>query len=154
MSHEIGEKKLGDLPDDGRRDEEAKNRTELEAIRDFCRTLPPDLGNRLLNDFMELQTRNSRRGQIAFCIDKSEAVLQSLLYEADGRGGNLTNKAITSKISEQDAYYMRMTKSSALVDNWAAHFLDKAKGMECLPVFEEILRAAVENVRGKWFDWR
>lgn len=153
LHHETGEGKIGDLPDDGRRDEAEKNRIELEALKAYSQTLPPDLGQDLVIDFMEFQSKISQRGQVTYCIDKIEAVFQGLLYEMEGRGGDMQNKAKAWKVSEQDQKYMVQTGTTRLVDNWAAHFLDKIKDLPCAPLFIEILRSAVEDVRGEWFDW-
>ena len=153
MHHEVGEGEIGDLPDDGNRDEAAKNRAELEAMKAYCITLPKDFGRDLLIDFMELQSRMLRRAQWVYLADKLEAVLQGLIYERDGRGGSFDMKAMITKVSDQDQHYIQRTGSIKLVDNWAAHFMDHARDMECAAVFLEVLRAAVEDVREEWFSW-
>lgn len=151
--HELGEIGIGDLPDDGSHDQNAKDAAELGAMRAYCDDLPSDLGWKLLVNFMEFQTKTSSRGQVCYCIDKLEAVLQGLLYETEGRVGDLAKKRTTGEISERDKAYIQRTGTTRLVDCWGAHFLDVTAGLCGSTVCAEILRAGVETVRGKWFDW-
>lgn len=154
LKHEVGEGEIGDIPDDGRRDEVRKNNDELGAMVRYVEGLPPQYGMRVLCDFVEFQSKSSRLAQIAYCIDKVETVLQCVLYEQDGRDQGCASETLIQSLSEQDRKYMQKTGSTRIVDNWSAHFLDLIQDFECAPVFVEILRAAVEDVRGEWFTWR
>lgn len=153
LCHEVGESDSGDIPDDGRRDELAKNQAELRAMTNYCQDLPTNYAMAAIHDFTKFQSRSSELAQVVYCIDKIEAVLQGLIYEQDGRGGDMTSEAIVQSLSEQDQMYMKRTGSTSLVDNWSAHFFDHSRGFRCAPLFRKILRAAVEDVRGEWFAW-
>lgn len=146
--HEIGENIIGDLADDGRRDEAAKNRIEAAAMEKYCANLPDPFGQNLNASFRELQQKDSEAGQIVFCADKNEAPLQGLIYEAEGRRGD-----VIYRMSEQDRRFAEITGTTSLVDIWACHVLQLTRGMYGAEIFEGILRAAVIDVRGKWFDW-
>lgn len=153
LHHELGEAEIGDLPDDGRRDETQKDKAELSAVMCYCQKLPGEYGAALTFDFVKFQQRCSKLAQAIYCIDKIEAVLQGLIFEQDDRGDLDGSPEIVESLSEQDKRYMRQTGSKKLVDNFGAHFLDLIQGFECAPVFRAILRAAVEDVRGEWFAW-
>lgn len=150
LIHEVGERKFGDIPDDGNRDEERKNRLELEAVTDILKGLPEDLAEKVRFDFMAMQMRSSKLGQFLYCADKVEAVLQGLIYEDEGRGGDLK---IKKDWTSQDRRGSETTGSTALADVWAVHFLEVTSKMYAQKLFIGILRAAVEDVRGEWFAW-
>lgn len=153
LRHEVGESEIGDIPDDGRRNETQKNNDELRVMMQYSRNLPTKYGMRMLSDFIDFQNKSSGLAQLAYCIDKGETVLQCVLYEQDGRDGACADEELRKNLSEQDRKYMRQTGSTRIVDNWGAHYLDLIREFECAPVFVGILRAAVEDVRGEWFTW-
>lgn len=154
LCHEVGEAETGDIPDDGRRNELQKDQAELEAMTRYCRNFSLSYEMEAVHDFIEFQNKSSPFAQVVYCIDKLEAVLQGLIYEQDGRGGDLSdNAAVVESLSEQDKLYMSRTGSMMLVDNWSAHFFDLVRGFKCAPTFVKILQAAVEDVRGEWFAW-
>lgn len=153
LRHEVGEGEIGDLPDDGRRDEARKDKMELLAMMRFCQELPREHGPAIVRDFTKFQQRSSELAQVIYCVDKIEAVLQGLIYEQDGRGDLSRKPEVAESLSEQDKYYMQQTGSKRLVDNWSAHFFDLTREFRYAPVFRAILRAAVEDVRGEWFAW-
>lgn len=152
LKHEVGESKIGDIPEDGRYNEAQKNNDELQAMMQYSKSLPTRYGPRLLGDFINFQNKSSWLTQVVYCVDKLEAVLQCLLYEQDGREVCVSEESSAS-LSEQDRAYMRCTGSTRIADNWGAHCLDLIRDFECAPVFRAILRAAVEDVRGEWFAW-
>lgn len=153
LKHEVGESEIGDIPDDGRRNETQKNDAELRAMMRYGESLPAPYGIQILRDFIDFQNKRSALMQLAYCIDKGETVLQCVLYEQDGRDTACVDEALLQSLSEQDRRYMQKTGSTRIVDNWSAHYLDLIQGFWCAPMFTEILRAAVEDVRGEWFPW-
>ena len=152
LKHEVGESEIGDIPDDGRRDETQKNKAELGAMTRYSQSLLPKYRMRLLGDFLDFQNKSTELAQILYCIDKGETVLQCVLYEQEGFDA-CTDEMLLKSLSEQDWEYMRKTGSTRIVDNWSAHYLDLIRGFKCAPVFVGILRAAVEETRGEWFAW-
>lgn len=153
LKHEVGESEIGDIPDDGRRNEMQKNESELRAMMQYAETLPAPYSVQMLHDFMDFQNKRSTLAQMAYCIDKGETVLQCVLYEQDGRDVVCADEAMLQGLSEQDRKYMQKTGTTRIVDNWSAHYLDLIQDFWCAPIFVGILRAAVEDVRGEWFPW-
>ena len=135
LLHEVGETEIGDIPDDGSRNEAEKiTRERQDAL-------------------IEFQDLTTRRGRVLYCLDKVEALLQGLRYERDGRGGDVRNKEAMMCLSAQDQRGIERSQSTRLVDIWAAHYLDKTAAMPEARVFNELLKAAVIEVRGEWFSW-
>lgn len=151
--HEIGEVELGDLPDDGTRNEQQKCQAERAAVERYVRDLPAPFGAELAMFFIEFQHRSTRRGRILYGLDKLEAVLQGLIYEREGRGGHSLNKSRRRKLSAQDRQNIADTGSPKLADIWAVHFMERILATPEEPVFLEVLEAAVRDVRGEWFPW-
>ena len=153
LLHEIGEIVVGDIPDDGRRDEAGKKERELQVVMQFVKDLPSPHDTSLMLAFLELQDRSPRLGRLLHGLDKLEAVLQGLIYEKEGHGGDILNKALQIQLSRQDHENMQRSASTRLVDIWAVHFLDIIQGTPEAPLLRRILRAAVLDVRGEWFSW-
>lgn len=153
MHHEAGETIIGDIPDDGNRNEKAKDQQELTVIHNLFATLPSDQANTLETLFIQFQNRSTPVTQVAYAIDKLETIFQGLIYERDGHPGDFQRKLAAHVISSQDQYYIEITGTTSLVDNWSAHFFDKIKSFACAPFFTGLLRVAVEDVRGEWFTW-
>lgn len=171
LLHEMGETVIGDIPDDGRRDEAKKTTKERQIVLQFVKNMPEPHGTNLIDAFIEFQDRTTRRGRLLYGLDKLEAVLQGLIYEKEGRGGDIRNKAAQLRLSEQnresvrrasstwsclsdrDRENMERAHSTRLVDIWSVHFLELIQGMPEAPVLRRILKAAVLDVRGEWFDW-
>lgn len=153
LVHEIGETELGDIPDDGLRDENKKRAIEHEVLQGLISDLPPFFRRRILIGFTELQARTTERGRIMYCLDKLETILQGLIYESEGRGGDYHYKMKQRRISQQDRNNIRDTGSCKLVDIWSKHFLEKIADFPEAPIFTDILRAAVVDIRGEWFSW-
>ena len=153
LVHEAGERIFGDIPDDGNRDEARKNQVELQAVRELVAELPAEVAARIGTIFMEMQQRSSRLGQFLYCAGKVEAILQGLIYESEGRGGDISVKMAVVDLSQQDKRGIERSNSKMLVDIWSVHFFDVTKNMYASEIFTGILRAAMEDVRGAWFAW-
>lgn len=152
-AHEIGEVLIGDIPDDGQRDEALKIKQEKAAVAKFAEALPEVVRADLLKFFDEFDDKSSKRGRILYCADKIEAVLQGLLYESKGLVGDIRCKEHIVKLSEQDQRGVAKSGSFRLADIWAVHFVEKVRKYPEAEIFLEILDVAVHDVRGEGFAW-
>ena len=148
--HELGEIATGDIPDDGNRNEREKDRIERLKIRNYLSKLPEPYRSQGELIFDEFQKRNTSFGQILYCIDKTEAILQGLVYENHGRPGILKNKPI---VSTNDIIYAQKTNSFSLVDIFALSFFEKAKEYTNIVFFGKLIKTATIDVRGMPFEW-
>lgn len=153
LLHEVGETEIGDIPDDGSRNEAEKITRERQVMMRFVSDLPGPYGSQLMDALIEFQDLTTRRGRVLYCLDKVETLLQGLRYERDGRGGDARNKEAMMRLSAQDQRGIERSQSTRLVDVWTAHYLDKTAVMPEARVFNELLKAAVIEVRGEWFSW-
>lgn len=148
--HEIGEIETGDIPDDGNRNENEKDRIEMLKIKDYLSKLPEPYRSQGELIFEEFQKRNTTFGQILYCIDKTEAILQGLVYEKHGHPGILKNKPI---VSVSDRIYAKKTDSTSLVDIFALSFFIKSKDYTDVLFFSKLIETAITDVRGHSFTW-
>lgn len=148
--HELGEILTGDIPDDGNRNEQEKDCIEKQAISNFLSNLPEPYRSKGELLFEDFQKRSTTFGQILYCIDKTEAVLQGLVYEKSGHPGLLTFK---TNCSPADKEYAKKTSSNNLVDIFALSFFEKAKNYTNAIFFAKLIDVAVRNVRGRPFVW-
>ena len=155
--HEIGEFEYGDVPDDGKRDENKKNSSELIAFSDYFAEFPLDVSEPIIFNFIDFQQKNtSRFAQISYLGDKLEAILQAIIYESNGQSGSYDSEPLLEYgASESDQKLRELTGSTSMVDIFAAQFLLNSRFFdeEIRDVFINILRAAVIDLRGQWFPW-
>ena len=159
-THDTGEAVSGDIPDDGNRDEAKKDREEFAFLEWlFSRKTP--FGQkvfgfeRLVKNFRNFQTKLSIESRYAYCIDKTDAILQGLIYEYEGFPGDVTYKRVRGRLSVRDEETLRITGSSNLVDNWAESCrpnLEKADPTGAINFFVNFINVAIAYVRSDEFN--
>lgn len=157
MIHEIGELETGDIPDDGIRDEKKKLAIEQGIVCGYLRnSIPSTQVCNFYDIFEDMNEYRTVRGRTLHFLDKLEAVLQALIYEAEGNPGHTTHRKEKYGIySRKDAQQMENTETDVITDNWAWSLFDsmRQKNYEFAEVIREIVNQAVKDVRGKYFDW-
>lgn len=152
--HELGENEGGDIPDDGTRDEQKKDAEELEYVKKYLSNWHEVHANQVLSAFIEMQQKSTELGRFIYCIDKTEALLQNLIYESEGRPATFSAKLeSTGFLSDRDREEMKIADSDKTSDGWAWGFRNRYGNIEYFDIFFNIVRAAVCDVRGKDFDW-
>ena len=155
--HDLGESKAGDKPDDGSTSKDEKVSAELEEFIRKVQYLPSYIQEQLIRDFVMFEhadfacweEESKRVMQFAKLCDKVDAPLAALLFEKQGRKGDLNYKLKNfGSITEQDQNYIDQMHESSQAAVWTAHMLDKFRDYENLDLFAEIVVAACRDVRG------
>lgn len=137
LLHEIGERVINDVPDDGSRDNAEKDKIELQLMDRFTDDLVPEAKHKTMSLFKSFQ----RCDNFAYLMDKFHFVMKQLWCCSHGIIGRMSDKAAQGKLSEQDLMFMDLTDSDLAVINTAAHFLAITKGIAgrevCIKVLEE-----------------
>jgi len=153
LCHDVGEVAMGDVPDDGSEEHNAKLEKERAVFGDMLRFLPADYSIPLQLDYWFFQDLDGHNGRAIYALDKLEAILTLLYYEKHGCTGRISSKL---EPTEADKYYMRVTRSDTAADCWAAHMCAHIRkfpeSIKC-PVLA-LLDTAVLDVRGVPFSWR
>ena len=71
-------------PEDHRISKEEKKILEFEAMKDICSNLGHS-GKIIINLWLEYEERKTERAQIAYQIDKLQAMLKAIEYQKDGQ---------------------------------------------------------------------
>ena len=152
LCHDVGESKIGDIPDDGNPLHDAKDATELEAFRDFIYAYSFFDRDKLLRMFKSFQDKDSHQAKALFVLDKTEAVLTHMVLEKCGIYGSIKEK---ENPTERDLRFAKITGSDLAADIWGSQMIARFKGypqeITC-PVYE-LLNIAAQDVRGKNFTW-
>ena len=171
--HDLGELGIGDRPDDGSCDRAEKFTDELSTFCDKIKYLPIESQEELIRDFIIFENALSPKiflgeehedftwskddlmaMQFAKLCDKADAPLHALLYELEGRPGDLMfKKKYFDGITAQDQRYIDEIGESSQSAVWIAHFLDHYNNYEFFPIFLAIIVEAVKEVRGEPFPW-
>ncbi|MBQ6147710.1 HD domain-containing protein [Candidatus Saccharibacteria bacterium] len=153
LTHDFGEIASGDVSDDGNRDEVKKDAEELSVFLRIFGNLTPGF-TKLVKNFRAFQKKNTLLGRFAYCIDKSEAILQALIYEYAGFPGSIRYKRVHLGLTKQDEQNFERTKSEKTADNWLDSVLPKLKKNDPTGVdfFERFLKFALDAVRSNYFN--
>lgn len=155
--HEMGELLTGDTMDDGERNEQHKDFLETLEIRTYLRQCAPtEEYSRGLKIYEEMRDKKTDFGKTLYFIDKLEACLQAIYYEAMGAPGRISKKEyFYGSISNRDKREREYTGSDKIADTWSHLFVRKAEKLEFKFVneFLDILETAIQDVRGVSFSW-
>ena len=161
--HDMAENVTGDLPDNGNRDEQRKNRHELRYLKDYLEVFSgkgKDLRIKISRLFQEMQNQTSPTGKMIYLADKVAALIITLCLDHLGHPPMILEDS--DYASERDRQEMTMCdfcsdfhayKASEM---WAVDFFV----MRDLVRFDEdffftaILVMATLMVNGKWYSWR
>lgn len=157
--HDVAEKDVGDIADDGTRDEDDKNRREYESTKAFVIDWPENEKEHFLRDYKAFQepyndklSLDERKFvQICYLCDKTDAILKAIVYEIYGQFGGL-NPLTSSPVDRKEVE--RIGTDNA-VDCWTYRYFEKewARPSYCREIFIGIIKAAILDVRGEWFSW-
>jgi len=154
LFHELGENESGDIPDDGQRDDAKKDKQEYQYISDYLEAWPTKRADLIKAKVREMQNKSSVAGKLIYCVDKTEAILQNFIYEAQGRSGDAaTKEKMFETFSERDQSELIATNSTKPADMWAYGFYDRYRKYPMFDIFFDIIRAAALDVRGEDFTW-
>ena len=162
--HDRGETETGDIPDDGTKGAVHSDIDQIE-LNDFVRNIshfPVRIQEQLITNYclfdglapMRLSNSDAKLAQFEKLCDKFESLLRSLVFEREGRGGDLmTKKEVTGSLSESDQKYIDLIGTSSQMDVWYASILMKYHTFDFLPIFVQILDEAVFDVRSEPLPW-
>ncbi len=147
--HELDENKGGDIPDDGRQVKVKKNQCEREATIAFCRNWPEIKRQRLIRLCEDALAPCTYFGSRTKVIDKVEAILQGLIFERHGSGGDLSFKEFYYGLSDRDREFFDAYGSAKMVDNWLWSFHENYHAYDVSHLGEGLIRLAIADVRNR-----
>ena len=160
--HDIAENKIGDLPDNGSRDEKEKNQKELAYLEEYLETFSrkeKDLKMRILGLFLEMQNQTSPTGKLIYLADKVAALLITLCLDSLGRSPMMLENSIY--VSKRD--WAEMEKCEFSVEHahkasemWAIDFFQMREIVKYDEnfFFTALIVMATLMVNDKWYGWR
>lgn len=156
--HDLGETTAGDTPDNGTRDKAAINLAEYTCLNENILHLPNDVKKAILSDFdifngspKELTGEDLKVHELCKLADKTDAILRGLVYEQHHHCGHYANVPEGTG-SKRESEYEKVMNSDKLVDIFFAGFIKDYHQYSYFPIFLDIIRAAIIDVRRKWYD--
>lgn len=161
--HEMGELEEGDIPDDGTRDNAAKDKQEAEYFDGY------QANARFPSFFVALHSNlfrgmQSVRDGLPFVgpvdvinseLDKCGAVIANFYFEKEGKNGSMNYK----EASESDLRRTSIIHTDSPADAWFFHTLEayqiyfKDEFWPITKIFLEIIQSVSLAVRGKEVEW-
>lgn len=156
--HDLGETTAGDTPDNGTRNKAAVNLAECACLTENISHLPDEVRSDILQDFeifnespQNLAGEELKVHEICKLVDKTDAILRGLVYEQHHHCGHYANVPEGTG-SKRESEYAKITNSDKLVDIFFAGFIKDYHYYSFFPIFLDIIRAAIIDVRRKWYD--
>ena len=156
--HDLGETAAGDTPDNGTRDKAAINLAEYTCLNENISHLPDEVKEAILNDFdifngspLELAGKELKVHELCKLADKTDAILRGLVYERHHHCGHYANVPEGTG-SKRESEYAKIMNSDKLVDIFFAGFIKDYHRYSYFPIFLDIIRAAIIDVREEWYD--
>ena len=158
LTHDTGEVVIGDIPDDGLRDEPHKIEAEKLQMEKLAQHMPVEDRWRFLYTYQCFERRDVDNAGglgvfLALC-DKFESLLRQVRYERDGHIGHLGACGI---VSDRDREVSERVGTDYVLDIWSCAMFDRFESLiGQVKLFRDmlgILTAAVIDVRGEAFPW-
>lgn len=154
--HDSGEITNGDIPDDGTRSakyNEIERKNIQENIIDKCSPEIASWLEALLSLFLE---EKEEFGLYTVGCDKLSLVCRCLVYEKQGRGGDIRIKDTYYKLSKRDQEAISYTGSVLATDIFLYNSLEghpKLLTSRYFSIFMEIIQSAAKQIRGSEIQW-
>lgn len=153
LLHDVGEVPIGDIPDDGNSLHDGKDAMERHFVKNhMAPAFSLDESELFLDTYDDFQQHKTIVGQALYALDKLEAVLHLIWMESFDSYGTITAKPVPTT---SDLEYARITGTPCATDCWSAHIKDRLKGFpdQITEHVFGLMRTAVTDVRGEWFEW-
>ncbi|MBO7657330.1 HD domain-containing protein [Candidatus Saccharibacteria bacterium] len=160
--HDLGENEIGDIPDNGDRDNAEKDSLEMEYFERFMAKYPAErdeFKNNVLKLLGEMQTLSSFDGRLIYMSDKISALLVTLCLDSMGKSPMM--KDISPHASARDVEEMKICDYSAnrarkASEMWAIDFfkMRRLNQYDDTTFFTAIIVMATLMVNGTWYKWR
>lgn len=143
--HDYAEIITGDSPDNGSRNEDSKNSTELCNLRKLLCFLPEKAKNSILHSMEAFQKCDTYE----YCIDKLSFIYRLAWYKYHGLEGSMVAMQEAGWMSPEDEKRFSITRSDRPIDNIALHFCGQTEQNFFRPLFMGLIRAAYSIEYGR-----
>ena len=164
--HDLAENILGDIPDNGMRDDSIKNASETDYWRKFSRyspnfdSAPNSFFETRVNDLLgSMNRRDSPAGRMLYVVDKISAILTMLTYNLYGAPALIDSRdSAMSGLDAQTALLcdFHMGQYCKASEMWTISFLKIRKNSRYdgfgYPM--AILIMSTLAISGGWYSWR
>ncbi len=150
LTHDYGEKYLGDSPDDKSLSEEGrrkKDEFELAVFTEFMRGIPE--WSQLRTNFAIFQTKLSP----LYLLDKFEFITYLAWTTMHGRPGSLAFKRAIMELTDQDKHNISVCGSERTIDVMVVHFVEHSVRVPCRDVFLGLIEQIYLTIDGRIPDW-
>lgn len=160
--HDLPENASGDIPDNGNRDNAAKDREEANYFFDYTRSYPKDktkFADNVMSLLLQMRNQHSPTGRLLYMADKTAALLITLQYDEVSLPP--TMEFDNPAASERDKKEMALCDykdggRSRASEMWAIDFfkMRRISDQDDFGFFTAIIVMRTLEVNGKWYDWR
>lgn len=160
--HDLGENEIGDIPDNGDRDNEEKDSAEMEYFEKFMASYPPEQSesrDKVLRLLYEMQHQSSFDGRLVYLSDKISALIVTLCL--DWMGYPPMMKDISPYASSRDILEMKLCDYSAnrahkASEMWVIDFfkMRELNRFDETTFFTSLIVMTTLVVNGRWYNWR
>ncbi len=160
--HDLPENQIGDLPDNGNRDNKAKFEAECEYHSKFSKHSPRyeiDFEKNIRKLLLEMEECKTTIGKLLYLSDKVAAIIITLAYDDIGRSPKmrLSNPNATERDLAEMAICDEKEDGACLASEmWTVDYF-KVRELEKLDdegIFTALVVMATLLVKDHWYKWR
>ncbi len=161
LIHDLPENIIGDIPDNGTRDEGKKQRAENDYYAQFFQLYGQNsvFGQRVSRLLHEMNTRSSHEGRLIYTADKLSAIIMMLCYDSLGMFPHADRKEPSmSKINQTEIETCEINHGGYILlsELWTVDYLigRKLVRFDDTGIFTAILIMITLMTHGCWYQWR
>jgi len=160
--HDLPENDMGDIPDNGDRDEQKKREQEEGYFYLMSRLMPASAENltpSVLLLLSEMENKSSELGRMLYLADKMSALIMTLCYDLEGLEARMSKNspyASPRDLLEMNICDDNKAGSFRASEMWAVDYF-KARDLvryDDTGFFTALLVVATLYVKGSWYQWR
>ncbi len=160
--HDLPENEIGDIPDNGARDEEEKLAREREYFQRFKQLYPPreqDFAKRVMRLLVEMDMKSTETGRMIYVADKASALIMTLVFDLLGCSPVMC--VDDPEATERDKIEMAICDGDfdgyrRASEMWAIGYfrIRETQQYDDTGFFTAVIVMMTLIVNGRWYSWR
>lgn len=160
--HDLPENEIGDIPDNGARDEDEKSAREREYFQRFMKLYQPrekDFAKRVMRLLVEMDMKSTETGRMVYVADKASALIMTLVFDLLGNSPKM--HVDDPEATERDKIEMAICDGDfdgyrRASEMWTIGYfkIRETQQYDDTGFFTAVIVMMTLIVNGRWYSWR
>ncbi|MBR3353401.1 HD domain-containing protein [Candidatus Saccharibacteria bacterium] len=160
LRHDLPENVIGDIPDDGTRNDIELSKQEQEYWMELRKHgTNKNFEKKVYRLLKEMQQKSSRDGRLIYTADKASAILRTLYEDKIGAPARMSLNYEHASDNDKKAMAICDDKTDGKCrasEMWTVNFFKLTKSVNCdeTGYMTALIVMMTLEINGKWYDWR